>query len=307
MSEFVDIQSESTDAAAIARPRWLNYVELSKPRIAVLVLVATGVGFCLAPAQVTGLAFVGRLLATLVGTALVAAAANAINQLIEVEYDAMMVRTRRRPLPSGRLGGSEVLLFGVSSAVMGVALLALAAGPLAAACAAFTFVSYVAVYTPLKRVTTYSVLVGAIPGAMPPVIGWTAAGGALGIECLLLFVIVFFWQLPHFLAIAWLYREDYGRAGYPVLPVVDRDGTRTDFEMVTHSVALLFASLLPAIYGQAGALYAMGAILLGLGFLACGIAFICRKTTLMARWHVLASVVYLPLLLGFMILDKLRS
>jgi protoheme IX farnesyltransferase len=300
MSDTLDILVESS----VVRGRSAAFVELCKPRIATLVLVATAVGFCMAPPPAIGGAFLGLLAFTLVGTGLVACGANSLNQLIEAAHDARMERTRNRPIPTGRLTRTEVLVFGLVTGVAGVVLLALTTNVLAAAVAAATFVSYVGVYTPLKRVTSYSVFVGAVPGALPPVIGWAAAEGAISLTAVLLFAIVFFWQLPHFLAIAWLYREDYARAGYPVVPVVDTDGTRTDFEMITHSVALLFASLLPVIHGVAGATYAGAAVLMGLGFLACGAMFLRIRTPMAARCHLLASIVYLPLLLGMMMIDK---
>ena len=181
----------------------------------------------------------------------------------------------------------------------------LAERPVLLGLAAVTFLSYVFVYTPLKRTTSMCVLVGAIPGALPPVIGWAAATGGVSLGGWLLFAIVYFWQLPHFAAIAWKYREDYARAGYPMLSVIDPDGTRTNLHVVTHTVALIVASLLPALYGVSGVVYGAGAVLLGIAFLVCGIRFLANKTRESARWHVLASIVYLPVLLTLLLLDKL--
>lgn len=300
MSDVVDLQSRSASAArAIVSP----YLELAKPRIVVLVLIATCVGYHLAlPAGITVASMV-TLLHTLIGTFLVAAGANALNQCIERVHDAKMDRTANRPIPSGRLTLGRACAFGALAGGSGLTYLLVATTPAAALVAGATLVSYVAAYTPLKRVTTMSLFVGAVPGALPPVIGWAAASGGVSLQCVLIFVIMFFWQLPHFLSIAWLYREDYARAGFVVVPVVDREGTRTDLEMVTHSVALLFASLLPVLFLFHGAVYAFGAAVLGLAFLTCGIIFVLKKTATTARMHLLASLVYLPALLALMLID----
>ena len=281
------------------------FLELFNPRIAALVLVATAVGFYLAVPAGAGMGF--ALVHTLLGTALVAAGANAFNQFLESEFDARMPRTAGRPLPSGRLNAGEVLWFAVAVSTAGVGYLALFANPLAAAVAAFTLLSYAFVYTPLKRRTSMCVFVGAIPGALPPVIGWAGATGTLAYETWLLFAIVFFWQLPHFMAIAWLYREDYRLGGYPMIPVIDADGTRTDLHMITHSVGLLAASVLPTLSGVAGVVYATGALVLGTAFLACGVLFVIRKTTEVARFHLVASITYLPLLCALLMIDKVHA
>jgi protoheme IX farnesyltransferase len=241
----------------------------------------------------------------LIGTALVAGAANALNQLIEREYDARMERTRRRPLPSGRLTAGQVLVFGVAASLVGVGVLAWRVNLLCAGLAAVCLLWYVGLYTPLKRWTPWSVFVGAVPGALPPLIGWAGGTGSIPVEGWLVFAIVFCWQLPHFLAIAWLYREDYARAGFPVVPVVDPDGVRTNLEMVTHSLALMTASLLPFFGGFRGAAYAIGAMVLGTAFLGMGVLFVLRRTEAVARGHLLASVLYLPSLLALMMLDQL--
>ena len=300
--------SELARAASISRTdlraRALACVELTKPRIAALVLVATATGFVLGVPAGAGLERALALVHTLLGTALVAAGANALNQLMEAEYDARMSRTCTRPLPSGRLGPLEVLTFGCVTGSVGIAYLFAYVEPLAALLAAATLTCYVLVYTPLKRLTPLSVFVGAVPGALPPVIGWAAASGAVGFEAVLLFLIVALWQLPHFASIAWLYRDDYARAGFPVLSVVDRDGARTDLHLVSHSIALLVASLLPALHGLRGPIYAGGAMLFGVAFLGCGVLFVSRKSRALARLHVLASVVYLPCLLGLMLVER---
>jgi protoheme IX farnesyltransferase len=175
---------------------------------------------------------------------------------------------------------------------------------LAAAIGAFAVLSYAFAYTPLKRISPLSVFVGAVPGALPPVIGWAAAADSLGTGAMLLFSTMFFWQLPHFAAIAWMYRRDYALAGYPVLAVVDSRGTRTDLHMMTHSVALIAASLLPVMYGLAGAVYGVGALAIGGGFLAMSALFVARKCPEIARWHLLSSVAYLPCLFALMLFDK---
>ncbi len=301
MSDIVEIpEFVSLDQ----RTRAIAYLELTKPRIAVLVLVVSAVGFLLALPAEADFSAAFLFVHALVGTALVSGGANALNQYLEADYDRLMIRTEHRPIPSGRLTEDEALRFGVAAAVLGVLDLVIFVNTRASLVAAATVGIYVFVYTPLKRKSWSSVFVGAVAGAMPPVIGWTAGGGTLGLEASLLFSIAFFWQLPHFAAIAWLYRDDYGAAGYPVLPVVDPEGTRTDLHMMTHSVGLLVASLLPAIYGFAGPAYLVGAMVLGTAFLIVGVYFMVRKTRRRARVHLFSSVAYLPTLMLLMTLDR---
>jgi protoheme IX farnesyltransferase len=302
MSEAIEV---SLGSGAAWRERVSAYAELTKPRIGALVLIATCIGFYLAVAGEPSSSRWWALPWTLIGTALVAGAANALNQLIEREYDARMERTRRRPLPSGRLTAGQVLVFGVVASLVGVGVLAWRVNLLCAGLAAVCLLWYVGLYTPLKRWTPWSVFVGAVPGALPPLIGWAGGTGSIPVEGWLVFAIVFCWQLPHFLAIAWLYREDYARAGFPVVPVVDPDGVRTNLEMVTHSLALMTASLLPFFGGFRGAAYAIGAMVLGTAFLGMGVLFVLRRTEAVARGHLLASVLYLPSLLALMMLDQL--
>ena len=309
MSDTFDIHEAasplSPSKALAPSARLLAYFELTKPRIASLSLVATGMGFFLAlPASASVSSMIPLLIHTLVATAMVAAGANAINQFLEADLDAKMERTRNRPIPSGRLTPFEVAMFGWCLPLVGVVYLALAVNTLAATIAAVTFCTYAFVYTPLKRVTSMSVFVGAIPGALPPVIGWAAASGSVTIGGWLLFAIVFFWQLPHFVAIAWLYQDDYRRAGYPMIPVIDQEGTRTNLHMITHTVGLIVVSLLPAMASIAGPTYAVAAMILGVAFLGVGIVFVVRKTRKTARIHLLASITYLPCLLVMMTLDK---
>ena len=304
MSDVVDILTiAAAPLATRERARWASFLELAKPRLSALALVATAVGFLLALPEGASMR-PALLLATVVGTALAVAGANALNQVIESGYDARMVRTRERPLPTGRVSACEGAAFGVTACVAGVSLLAAIVTGLAAVLVAVAAASYVAVYTPLKRITPLCVFVGAVPGALPPVVGWTAAGGSLGGEALILFTILYFWQLPHFAAISWQYRDDYAKAGYPMLSVVDREGTRLNLHVVTHTVGLIFVSVLPSMYGMTGAAYGVTAMILGVAFLAaCGV-FLARRTRTAARGAVLVSIVYLPLLLAVMLLDK---
>lgn len=292
------------DTTTLTRSRLAALVELTKPRIAGMVLVATALGYFLALPTGAGMTAVPLLIHTLLGTLMVGGGANALNHFLEAEHDALMTRTADRPIPSGRLTPREALAFSVTMCVSGVAYLALLANPLAAVLAALAAVSYAFVYTPLKRSTPLCVFVGAVPGALPPLIGWAAASGSLALGGWLLFAIVFFWQLPHFAAIAWLYREDYGRAGYPMMSVVDPEGMRTNLHMITHTATLLVASLLPVVYGLAGPGYAICAMGLGAAFLAVGFIFVVQRTRAVARLHLLASVAYLPLLFLAMLIDR---
>jgi protoheme IX farnesyltransferase len=291
----------AADAGVLPRTRVADYLELTRPRVAVLVLFTVAVGAVLGARGSLDLTV---LLHTLAGTALVAAGASALNQLLERHSDALMRRTENRPLPAGRLHPSEVLLFGCGLALAGIVYLATALDrPWAAIVAAVTFLSYVCVYTPLKRKTPLNTLVGAVPGALPPVIGWTAVRGSLGPEALTLFGIVFLWQVPHFLAIAWIYRDDYARARLQMLPVTDRAGPRTGRCMLMYCVALLSVSLAPVLISGAGPLYLIGALVLGAGFLARAIGFMRSSSQARARSVLRASLIYLPALLALLLLD----
>jgi protoheme IX farnesyltransferase len=282
--------------------RLADYVSLTKPRIAVLVLFTVAAGALLAAAPAVPVLLVVH---AVLGTALVAAGASALNQWLERHTDAHMRRTENRPLPAGRLSPVEVVVFGVVLAIAGVAYLALALpSPWAALLAAFTFASYVGVYTPLKGRTTLNTLVGAVPGAMPPVIGWVAVRGQINAEAVMLFAILFLWQVPHFLAIAWMYREEYARAGLCMLPVADPDGVRTGRQMVLYCLALVPVSLAPVVLDGAGHVYAAGALLLGLGFLASTLAFQRQVGVAVARRVLRLSLAYLPGLLLLLLLDR---
>jgi protoheme IX farnesyltransferase len=294
--------SVCAEAPALARPRMADYVELTKPRVAVLVLFTVGAGVLLASGR--DFQFL-VLLHTVFGTALVAAGASALNQWLERDSDALMRRTEKRPLPSGRLQALEVFVFGLLLALAGVLYLALTLNRLTAALvAAITFILYVAVYTPLKRRTPLNTLVGAVPGALPPIIGWCAVRGEFTQEAGILFLILFLWQVPHFLAIAWIYRDEYGRAGLRMLPVVDRDGRRTAQNMILYCLALLAVSLQPVLLGSAGVLYLGGAVLLGLAFLATAVGFQRWRSLCQARRVLRASLLYLPGLLALLLLDR---
>jgi protoheme IX farnesyltransferase len=279
-----------------------DFITLAKPRLNLLVLVTTAAGLYLAapegvPSPV--------LLHTLVGTALVAGGAAALNQVWERHTDALMSRTRRRPVASGRLRAPEGSWFGLVLSTAGLVELAAGVNVISAAVAAFTLGSYVLVYTPLKRRTSLATLVGGVPGALPVVIGWAAATGALTAPAWVLFGIVFFWQMPHFLAIAWLYRDDYAAAGIPLLPVLEPDGRRTGRQALLYTAALLPVSLMPPLVGLGGGAYTIIATVLGFTLLALSASFARDRSTAAARRLFLFSITYLPLLLGSLVADRL--
>jgi protoheme IX farnesyltransferase len=266
-----------------------------------MVLVTTMVGYYVA---LTGAPEYGRMIHLLIGTLLAAGGTLALNQYSERDLDALMQRTRTRPLPDGRLWPVEALLFGTALAVGGVVYLAAFVNLLAAAVTSATAVLYLFAYTPLKVRSALCTIVGAVPGALPPVAGWVAAREELGIGAGILFGIMFLWQLPHTLAIARLYREDYARAGVRVLPVVDPDGASTERQILAGSLALLAVSLLPTLIGLAGPLYFVGAFALGLGLTAMGALQALTPSGARARWVLFASLLYLPALLALLALDK---
>jgi protoheme IX farnesyltransferase len=279
-----------------------DYATLAKPRLNLLVLLTTVAGLYLAsPSGVPG----WILLHTMVGTALVAAGAAALNQVWERRTDALMRRTHGRPLPAGRLGVSEGTAFGVLLSVAGLVQLTFGVNVISAAVAAATLISYVLVYTPLKTRTSLSTLVGAIPGALPPVIGWAAATRDISLPSLVLFGIVFFWQMPHFLAIAWMFRDDYARAGIPLLPVLEPDGRRTGQQVLIYTATLWPVSLLPVVLAMAGMAYLLVATALGLVFLSLAVRFARQRSMTRARTLFLFSITYLPLLLAALVADRL--
>jgi len=289
---------------ALVRRRLADYVELTKPRVVVMVLITTFVGSHLGA---EGALDPLRLLDTLLGTALAAGGTLALNQYIERDLDGLMARTRLRPLPGGRLRPSEALALGGGLLLVGLAWLTLRVGPLPGAVTAATAVSYLLVYTPLKPVTSLCSLAGAVPGALPPVAGWAAARGSLGLEPWVLFGIMFLWQIPHSLAIGRMYRDDYARAGIRVLPVVDHDGLSTGAQVVGNCLALLPVALLPTLIGLAGPLYFLVSLVLGLGFLWSAIGLARTRSVADARRLLFASLIYLPVVLGVLALDKLGA
>ena len=289
---------------ALARDRrrvMADLVALTKPRVVVMVLVTTIVGYYVA---LSGAPEYGRMLHLLIGTLLAAGGTLALNQYSERDLDALMVRTRTRPLPDGRLQPVEALLFGTALTVGGVIYLAALVNLLAAAVTAATAILYLFAYTPLKVRSALCTIVGAVPGALPPVTGWVAAREELGLGAGILFGIMFLWQLPHTLAIARLYCEDYARAGVRVLPVVDPDGASTERQILAGSLALLAVSLLPTLIGLAGPRYFVGAFALGVGLTAMGALQALTPSGGRARWVLLASLLYLPVLLALLALDK---
>lgn len=281
--------------------RALDFLELTKPRVSLMVLVTMFVGFYLGSEHGAGYL---RLIETLIGTALAAGGTLALNQFLERHADALMARTRHRPLPDGRMQPTEALLFGVGLVAAGLLILALTVNALSALVTASIVGSYLFIYTPLKQRSSLCGVVGAVPGALPPVIGWTAATGGLSIEAWVLFAIMFLWQIPHTLAIARLYRDDFAKAGIQFLPVIESDGWITGRQVITHSLALLVVSLLPTLLGLAGTVYFLAALLLGSGFLWYGIGLAISQSLAAARRLLLASLIYLPLLLVVMALDR---
>ncbi|HEX4124566.1 MAG TPA: heme o synthase [Tepidisphaeraceae bacterium] len=297
----------SIPAASTVTHRFADYLELSKPRMNFLVLVTTAVGYFMAGGGARLLADRLLLLHTLLGSALAAAGASVLNQYLERHFDALMLRTRNRPLPAGRIGAGEALLLGLFVGTLGVLELGFFVNWLTGALAAFTLLSYVLAYTPMKRRTTLCTIVGAVPGAIPIMMGWTAVRNGIGPEAIVLFGILFLWQMPHFLAIAILYRDDYARGGFRMLPVVDSQPhlRSTGRQIVMYAVALLPITLLPVRLGMAGPVYFVAAAVLGLGFIGFGVMCALTPRRPQARQLFLASITYLPMLLGAMMIDKI--
>ncbi len=289
-------------AARDRRQLAADFVALTKPRVVLMVLVTTLMGYDVA---LTGPADYLRMIHLLIGSLLAAGGTLALNQYRERDLDARMDRTRARPLPAGRLQPLEAWLFGVALTVLGTAYLAALVNPLVALVTLATTILYLFAYTPLKRRTPLCTLVGAVAGALPPVAGWAAARGDVAPGAWVLFAILFLWQLPHTLAIARLYRDDYARAGVRVLPVVDPDGASTERPVVLSCVALVSVSLLPAVAGWTGPIYLAGALVLGLAFSAVGVEQALVPSPRAARHVLLASLIYLPLLLGLMAFDRI--
>jgi protoheme IX farnesyltransferase len=291
-------------------PRLRDYIELTKPRITWLILMSTGIGYFFGLPSASGWReFLGgihylSLLHTIVGTGLIASGTAALNQWYERHADRQMRRTRHRPLPSGRLEAGPALAFAVALSVAGFLELWLGVNLLSGAIGAFTLLTYLFLYTPLKQRTWWSTTVGAVPGAMPPLIGYAAASGAITREAVVLGAILFLWQFPHFYSIAWMYKEDYARAGIRMLPVVEPDCRSTARQIVLYGVALIPVSLLPGILGMSGRVYVIGAVLLGIWFLYSGLKVALERSPARARGVLIASVTYLPLIYGLMLLDR---
>jgi len=293
---------QSDTALLLVRPRVLDYLALAKPELTLLsVFTAVGAAYLAAD---NGIPY-GILAHTFLGTLLVGGGAGALNQFLERSYDALMKRTENRPLPSGRLRPVEALVFGLLLATLGVAELSLFTNLLAGFLAVATLTTYLFLYTPLKRLTPFATVIGGVPGALPPVIGWAAVRGEIGIEAWALFAILFFWQLPHFYALAWMYRKDYARGGYKILTVVDPEGNATSRQIIVYSVALLPASLLPTYLGLLGPTYFFGAFVLSSLFFFVALQLFRHRTNPAARRLFYASLAYIPALILIIILDKL--
>jgi protoheme IX farnesyltransferase len=291
-----------SDVMALERPAGFanvtrDYLELSKSRIVMMVLITTASGYLFAAQRVDWM----LLLNTLLGTALVAAGTNALNQYIERDHDAKMRRTRLRPLPDGRLSPRAALVFSVAISILGTLYLGLTVNWLTAGLGAFTLMTYIFIYTPLKRVSTICTLIGAIPGAIPPLMGWTAATGVLGTGGWIVFAILFFWQLPHFMAISWMYRDDYARGGFAMLSVRDDDGRTTARHAVFYSFALLTVSVLPPLFGLSTFVYLGGAVLAGAALTYASFAFLAARTPVRARRLFMASNIYLIVMMALLV------
>jgi protoheme IX farnesyltransferase len=292
----------ATPIAVAPESAWRDFYELLKPRMNLLILGTTTVGFSIAARTTTDWT---RLPNTLLGTALCAASAAILNQYLEREYDGLMPRTAHRPLPTGRISPAHALVLGIVTGILGGLYLLLFVNWMTAMLGSATLLSYVLVYTPLKRVTTLNTIVGAIPGAVPPMMGWTAVTGSLAAPAWALFGILFVWQIPHFLAIATLYRDDYRLGGFKMLPVNDPTLRATGRQILLYSAAILPVSLLPTMVGVSGEIYTISAVLLGVGFFAFCMSCATRRTRAEARKLFFASIIYLPVLLAVLMLDRI--
>ena len=303
-TSVIELHSTTATEAVLplnARARLAAYIELTKPRITFLIVLTAAAGFCLGSrGSVDYVLFAHAML----GIALLSSGIGTLNQFMERDLDGLMRRTADRPLPSGRLFPFEALWFGALLTGTAELYLLLFVNVLTAVLGLTVIAGYLFLYTPLKTRTTLSTVVGAFPGAVPPLIGWTAARGEIDVGAWVLFAILFLWQFPHFLAIAWMYREDYGRAGIRMLPVVEPDGRVTGQQIVAYSLMLVPVSLLPAVLGISGRVYLISALVLGLLFLASGVRAAFSKSNQHARQLLLASVLYLPLLFGVMVLNR---
>lgn len=306
MKEFTEI-SQPLAAMEVALPahhysQWADYLELTKPRMNFLVVITTAVGFYMAG---QGGSQWLLLLPTLIGTALTASAASVFNQIQERKFDALMPRTRNRPMAAGRINLRRAVIFGLLLGVAGIFILGCWVNALTAALGAFTLGTYIFLYTPLKRISSLCTLIGAVPGAIPPMMGMTAVTGYLTMEAWVLFGILFIWQIPHFLAIAILYRDDYSAGGFKMLPCVDEGLQFTSRQIVIYSAALVPVSLLPSMLNMAGVYYFVSALLLGIGFWASGWICAASRSRSDARKLFLASIIYLPVLLAILMMDRI--
>ena len=295
-------QSQIQTIPAIAHSRVMDFISLTKPELTLLsVVTAVGAAFM---AEGDGISY-RLLLHTFLGTLLVGSGAGTINMYIERQYDALMKRTEHRPIPGGRISPAEALVFGVCLSLSGTAELLLFTSPLAAFLAVATLVTYLFLYTPLKRLTPFATIVGGIPGALPPLIGWAAVRGELGLGAWSLFAILFFWQMPHFLSLAWMYKHDYARGGYKLLTVLDRDGVVTSRQILVYTLALMPAALLPTYVGLTNVVYFSFAFLLTLVFLWFAIALMRSRSNAAAHRLFYYSLVYLPALIVLMAVTRL--
>jgi len=292
--------SQIPSSLAFAVSRISDYWELTKPRLVFLVLLSALVGFVLASGNSLQ---PGLLFSMLTGTALVASGAMTLNQWLEQEQDSRMARTAKRPIPAGRLEPIKALIFGVLLSIAGLVILEITTSTGCTLLAAITTASYLFLYTPLKRKTSLCTIVGAVPGALPPLIGWAAAAGSLSFQAWILFSIVFLWQMPHFLAIGWMYRKEYAAAGFRMLSAADSDEGCVGRQILLYALALLPVSLLPTVAGMTGNFYFSGALLLGIGFVSLALSSL-KQMGHQARWLFLGSILYLACLLVLMVLDK---
>ena len=297
----VAIESTQTGTRSARSGFIRDLVELVKARLTLLVLLTTAVGFYLGADSPINFA---ALLHTVFGTAAAAAGAAALNQWWEYKLDALMHRTRSRPVPAGRMRPRDAVILGAALSIFGVAYLAFVCNALSAALAAITIIIYIFAYTPLKRVSTFNTALGAVPGALPPMIGWAAARGTLNAGAWMLFAILFFWQLPHFFAIAWMYRDDYARAGFQMISSDDRTGERSASQSVFFCMLLFIVAGLPAFLGIATVFYLLAELVLGGVFIAVAMRFLKTRATSDARRLFITSIIYLPLLLGALVLGK---
>ncbi len=289
-------------ASPIPWAKAASFVELVRPRLTALLVTTTLVGFYMGASGTVALIL---MLHTLVGTTLVASGASAFNMYLERNLDGMMRRTFRRPLPSGRLQAWEALAFATTISLAGIFYLFTLVNPLTSLVSAAIIASYLLLYTPLKKRTWLCTLIGAVPGALPASMGWAASSGSLSPGAWILFAIVFFWQLPHFYAIGWMYREDYARAGYSMLAVLDSTGSRTSRQSIFFIALLMIVSTVPWLFGRAGIIYLSGALLLGMAFLAQGISFARSRDHRFARRLFAYSLFYLPSIYALLVIDKI--